>query len=63
MLDRTKKISLEVKLNTLPENQFLDFYKDYSMDMTVIINVEKLISQTILEWFIISVSIFFIWKI
>ena len=49
MLDRTKKISLEVKLNTLPENQFLDFYKDYSMDMTVIINVEKLISQTILE--------------
>ena len=49
MLDRTKKISLEVTLNTLPENQFLDFYKDYSMDMTVIINVEKLISQTILE--------------
>ena len=49
MLDRTKKISLEVKLNTLPENQFLDFYNDYSMDMTVIINVEKLISQTMLE--------------
>ena len=49
MLDRTKKISLEVKLNTLPENQFLDFYNDYSMDMTIIINVEKLISQTILE--------------
>ena len=49
MLDRTKKISLEVTLNTLPENQFLDFYKDYSMDMTVIINVEKLISQTMLE--------------
>ena len=63
MLDRTKKISLEVKLNTLPENQFLDFYKDYSMDMTVIINVEKLISQTILEWCMISMSIFFIWEI
>ena len=49
ILDRTKKIGVEIKLNTQPADQFVKLYSDYSIDMTVIANFEKLISQTIAE--------------
>ena len=49
LLARTKKIGLEITLNTQPNDQFVKLYSDYSIDMTVIANFEKLISQTILE--------------
>jgi len=49
ILDRTKKIGVEITLNTQPADQFVKLYSDYSIDMTVIANFEKLISQTIAE--------------
>ena len=49
ILDRTKKIGIEITLNTQPADQFVKLYSDYSIDMTVIANFEKLISQTIVE--------------
>lgn len=49
LMDRTRKIGIEITLNTQPDDQFVKLYSDYSIDMTVIVNVEKLISQTILE--------------
>jgi len=49
LLARTKKIGIEITLNTQPSEQFVKLYSDYSIDMTVIANFEKLISQTILE--------------
>ena len=49
ILDRTKKIGVEITLNTQPSDQFVKLYSDYSIDMKVIANFEKLISQTIAE--------------
>ena len=49
ILERTKKIGVEITLNTQPVDQFVKLYSDYSIDMTVIANFEKLISQSIAE--------------
>ena len=49
VLANTSKIGIEITLNTQPSNQYIKLYSDYSIDMTVIANFEKLISQTIIE--------------
>jgi hypothetical protein len=49
ILNRTKKIGLEITLNTQPTGQFVKLYSDYTIDMTIIGNFEKLISETIVE--------------
>ena len=48
-LANTRKIGLEITLNTQPNDQFVKLFSDYSIDMTVIANFEKLISQTLVE--------------
>lgn len=47
VLNKTKMIGIEITLNTEPSDQFIKLYTDYSIDMTVIGNFEKLISQSI----------------
>ena len=49
ILNRTKKIALAITLNTPEDTDFAKLYSDYKIDVTIIGNFEKLISETITQ--------------
>ena len=49
ILNRTKKIALDITLNTPEGVDFVKLYSDYTIEVTIIGNFDKLISETLIE--------------
>ena len=49
ILNRTKKIALDITVNTPEGVDFVKLYSDYTIEVTIIGNFDKLISETLIE--------------